>query len=205
MRSRLSAALLVCISALGASARAAPADPSEDADARWVEGGEQLHDAGQEDAETKPLDVVFEGPASSAATTPTERPTQPPAGEERTWTGARIGLTAALATVGVTGIVVGALSSAAAVNADDRIQAANTKLGPAAACRGTPLPSACVDLSSARRDHSSALVGSYLGYGLGVLGLGTAIASTLYWYTAPVRVVPTGSAQSGGVVVMGSF
>ncbi len=154
--------------------------------------------------ETKRLDVVFEEPAAPVAATSPERAPPPPVGE-RTWNGTRIGLTAALATVGVTGIVIGVASSAAAVNADDRIQAANTKLGPVAACRGTPLPSACADLSSARSDHSSALVGSYLGYGFGVLGLGTAIASTLYWYTAPVRVVPAASSQSAGVFVMGSF
>ena len=107
--------------------------------------------------------------------------------------------------VGVTGIIVGVVDSNAAVDAVNRIHAANTKLGPSAACKGTPLPSACNDLSTARSDHRSALVGTYFGYGLGVVGLALAVATTGYWYSAPVQVVPSATRDSAGLVVMGHF
>ncbi len=192
-RTTSSAVILVCICTVTGAAHADVAGPLEDAG-----------------AETPPLRVEVAPPAPIAPVAPEavaapEHPANAPAGEERTWTGTRIGITAGLAVVGVTGIVVGVLTSNAAINADDRIQVANAKLGAAAACRGTPLPSACNDLSSARSDHRSALAGSYLGYGFGVVGLATAIATTFYWYSAPVRVVPAASPQSAGVSVMGNF
>ena len=188
-----SAAVLACICTVGGAAHATDvAGPIDDAGTTLAED-QQLRDAGPEPPAVPP---------TAAAPDP---PTDTPVGEERTWTGTRIAITAGLAVVGVTGIIVGALESNAAMDASHRIQVANAALGPAAACRGSPLPSACADLSSARNDHRSALAGSYLGYGLGVVGLATAIASTAYWYTTPVRIVPSASPQSAGVFVMGSF
>ncbi len=199
---KLGAASLVCIWALTGPAHADVAGPLEDAGTTPAEDV-QPRDAGPETparVEPTPTEPV----AKDTATAP-DHPTDAPVGEERTWTGTRVGITAGLAVVGVTGIIVGVLTSNAAIDADDRIQVANAKLGAAAACRGTPLPSACSDLSSARSDHRSALAGSYFGYGLGVVGLATAIATTFYWYTTPVRVVPAASPQSAGLFVMGSF
>ena len=202
-----SAAIFACICTVTSAAHADVAGPLEDAGTTRVEVEDK--EPQPRDAGAPPATHVEPTPAPTtpvAATSP-ERPMDAPApaGEERTWTGTRIGITAGLAIVGVTGIIVGALESNAAINADDRIQIANAKLGPAAACRGTPLPTACDDLSSARSDHRSALAGSYIGYGLGVVGLAGAIATTLYWYTTPVRVVPAASHESASLFVMGSF
>ncbi len=143
--------------------------------------------------------------SGSSAGPQVEVPRPPTSAEDRdvVWTVPRIAITSALVVVGGVGLGLGIAGSSSASSADDRIR--NDKTG-VASCAGVTT-GGCADLGPAYNAKSSAQTQQNAGVALGIGGLALAAGSVVYWYVRPaqVSVAPSATANSGGLLVFGSF